>query len=153
MMPKSKRKADIVVEDVVEYINLDKGLVAGLLDLDKDELAAVLADVANKGSISNASFKRARIDRPSFSDAKWSELAPQLGLPVHNMESDDFPKFSTPRYRQPPSFQKAMFENGWRSQDVYRETVEKTTEEAIVRVLDAVCQLKVVACKGCISDS
>ena len=33
-----------------------------------------------------------------------------------------------------------MFENAWRSQDVYREKVDHTTEEAKVRILEPVCQ-------------
>ena len=44
----TKRQAEeINIDNVVSFINLDKGLINGLLNLTDDELVAVLADVAN----------------------------------------------------------------------------------------------------------
>jgi len=131
---------DIDVDDVVSCINLDKGLVHGLLDLTHDELVAVLADVANKAQITNSNFKKARIDLPSFSTVKWSNFAEQYGLSP-DPERVSFEAFSTPRYRLPPTFHKMMFESAWRSQDVFREPPYQTREDAKVRILDPVCQL------------
>jgi len=139
-MPK-RRTEDIVVEDVIECINLDRGMVDGLLDLTHDELAAVLGHIANKGDIPTVTFKMARTALPSFSTMKWTNFASQFGLPT-NPEKLNFAPYSTPRCRLPPSFQKTMFQNAWHWQDVYRETVDQTREEARLRILEPVCQLK-----------
>ena len=139
-MPK-RRTEDIVIEDVIECINLDRGMVDGLLDLTRDELAAVLGHIANKGDIPTATFKMARTTLPSFSLVKWTNFASQFGLPT-NPEKVNFAPYSTPRCRLPPSFQKTMFQNAWHWQDVYRETVDQTREEARLRILELVCRLK-----------
>ena len=137
----TKRRAEeINVDDVVSCINLDKGLINGLLDLTNDELVAVLADVANKAQITTVSFKETRISLPSFSTVKWSNFAEQYGL-SKKPEQVRFEDFSTPRYSLPPTFHKMMFENAWRSQDVYREPPYQTREGAKVRLLDPVCLL------------
>jgi len=44
--------------------SLDKGLVDGLQQLDRDELAALLAHVANVANISTAAFKRPGLSSP-----------------------------------------------------------------------------------------
>ena len=138
-MPSKRSKDDIDIESLVESVPLDKGLVDGLQQLDRDELAAVLAHVANVANISTAAFKKTRIELPSFSVAKWSNFAEQFGLPQNVLKLELEP-FTTPRYRLPPSLHEAMFENAWRWQDVYREKVDHTREEARVRILDPVCQ-------------
>ncbi|KAM6496570.1 hypothetical protein JOM56_007043 [Amanita muscaria] len=127
----TKRNHDIDVASLVDSINLD---INGLLELDRDQLAALLAHIANKANIATT-FKKARIELPSFSVVKWSKFAKQSGLP------DDVSKlrlepFKTPRYRLPLSLQEAMFENAWRWQDVYREKADHTREESRVRILD-----------------
>ncbi|KAF8239885.1 hypothetical protein L208DRAFT_1560090, partial [Tricholoma matsutake] len=82
-----------------------------------------------------ATFKKARIDLPSFSVTKWSDLAPQFGLSL-DIEQLDLETFMTPKYYLPPSLHEAMFENAWRWQDIYREKVDQTREEACMRILD-----------------
>ena len=137
-MPK-RTKDDIDVDSLVELINLDNGLVEGLLQLDRDELAWLLAHIANEANITTTTFKKARIDLPSFSVAKWSKFAEQFGLP-EDASALELEPFTTPTYRLPLSLQQAMFEHAWRWQDVYREKFEHTTEEGKVRLLDPVCQ-------------
>jgi hypothetical protein len=137
-MPK-RTNDDIDVDDLVEAINMDRGLINGLLQFNRDELEALFAHIANEAKISTASFKKARINLPSFCDAKWSDLAPQFGLPS-DIELLDLETFTTPKYYLPPSLHEAMFENAWRWQDVYHEKVDYTREEARVRLLDPVCE-------------
>ncbi|KAF8239902.1 hypothetical protein L208DRAFT_1235683 [Tricholoma matsutake] len=121
------------IDDLADSINMDRGLIDGLLQFDRDELAALFAHIANEAKTPTA-FKKARIDLPSFS-AKWSDLAPQFGLSP-DIEQLDLETFTTPKYYLPPSLHEAMFENAWRWQDVYREKVDQTREEARVRILD-----------------
>lgn len=136
----TKRKVDdIDIDEVVESVDLSGGLVGGLLNLGRDELAAFIADIANKGAIPTATFKRARAALPSFSQVKWSNFAQHLGLP-NDPSRLHLQSFVTPSYQLPPSLHEAMFENAWRWQDVYRERVDQTREEARVRILDPVRQ-------------
>lgn len=115
-------------------IDLDK-----CLKLDKEDLTTILAHIANQAGITITLFKKARVELPSFSTVKWAKFAEQLGLP-QNVEARELEPFVTPRYRLPRSLQEVMFENAWRSQDVYREKVDHTREEAKVRILEPVCQ-------------
>ena len=115
-------------------IDLDK-----CLKLDKEDLTTILAHIANQAGITMTLFKKARVELPSFSTVKWAKFAEQLGLP-QNVEARELEPFVTPRYRLPRSLQEVMFENAWRSQDVYREKVDHTREEAKVRILEPVCQ-------------
>jgi hypothetical protein len=138
-MPSKRCKDDIDIESIIESVPLDKGLVNGLQQLNRDELAAVLAHVANEANISTAAFKKTRIELHSFSEAKWSDFAKKFGLP-EDVSRLELEPFTTPRYSLPPSLHEAMFENAWRWQDVYREKVDHTMEEAKVRILDPVCQ-------------
>ena len=121
-LTKKRSKADIDIDALVESVPLDKGLVDGLQQLDRDELAAVLAHVANLANISTAAFKKTRIALPSFSVAKWAD-SEQFALPKSVLQLALEP-FTTPRYRLPLSLHEAMFENAWRWQDVYREKVD-----------------------------
>ena len=107
--------------DVDEIID---SLKASLLKLapDPDELAAVLADLANSASLPNAVFKRARIDLPSFSIVKWSNFARQHGL-AEDPSCVNLESFQTPRYRLPPSLHQVMAENAWHWQDACREKI------------------------------
>jgi hypothetical protein len=124
------------INDIANSINMDRGLIDGLLQFDRDELAALFAHIANEAKIPNAIFKKARTDLPSFSAAKWFDLAAQFDLSL-DIEQLDLKTFTTPKYHLPPSLHEAMFENAWRWQDVYREKVDQTREE---RILDPVCQ-------------
>jgi hypothetical protein len=104
VMPKRRHTEpeDIDAEEVIEGINLNKGILDGLLDLNRDELAAVLAhSIANEGNISTASFKMARTALPSFSTEKWTEFALQFGQRT-NPEIVILTPYSTPRFRLPP---------------------------------------------------
>jgi hypothetical protein len=138
-MAKESHEMYIDVDELVDSMNLDDGLRALLLELTADELAALLADIANSANLSTAAFKNARVDLPSFSTATWSEFAEQYDLPS-DPESVRLTSLNTPMYRLPPSLQVAMFENAWRWQDVYREKVAVEREETKVRLLEPVCQ-------------
>jgi len=133
-------REDVDVDQLIDSINLDKGLRAGVLELTADELAAVLADFANLANLPTAAIKKARVDLPSSSTVKWTEFAREYGLPL-NASHLQLGSFTTPRYRLPPSLHEDMFENAWRWQDVYREKVDQGREEARVRLLEPVCQL------------
>ena len=133
-------REDIDVDQLIDSINLDKGLRAGVLELTADELTALLADFANLANIPSAAFKKARVDLPSFSTVKWTEFAGEHGLPL-NASHLQPASFTTPRYLLSPSLHEAMFENAWRWQDVYREKVDRGREEGRVRLLEPVCQL------------
>jgi hypothetical protein len=132
-----KRNNDEV--DVKDLISSNKELIDDLLQLDRDELVVVLAHIANEARISTNLLKTARIDLPSFSAAKWSDLAPQLGLP-QNVSQVDLYTFQTPRYHLPLSLHEAMFENAWSWQDVCQEKIDQTRVEGSVRILDPVCR-------------
>ncbi|KAF8625008.1 hypothetical protein AX15_005598 [Amanita polypyramis BW_CC] len=95
-----------------------------------------IAALANAGNISASQIKKARIGLPSFSAAKWTEVAPQFGL------SDDLgsvrldPYLITP-VLLPPSFHETVAEAAWRIQDVYQERISQEREEVRVRSFDA----------------
>lgn len=143
-MPDKRNRDDTDIESIIESVPLYKGLVGGLQELDRDELVAVLAHVANLAKISTAAFKITRIELPSFSLTKWSDVAKRFGL-RQDAESLQLEPFTTPRYHLPLSLHETMFEDAWRWQDVYREKVDYTREQAKVRILDPVCQPKIAA--------
>jgi hypothetical protein len=126
-------------EDLAGSINMDRGLIAGLLEFDRDELTTLLAHIANEAKIPTAAFKKVRIELPSFSVDKWSEFASQFGLSP-KIEFVKLETFTIPKYYLPPSLHEAMFKNAWRWQDVYREKVDQTREGVGMRILDPVCQ-------------
>ena len=66
---------DVDIDSVVESINQDNGLLDGLLQLDRAELAMLLAHVANEANITTTVLKVARTDLPSFSVANWSKFS------------------------------------------------------------------------------
>lgn len=107
-----------------------------LLELGPD-LAYVLATLADAGKISASQIKKARIGLPSFSSAKWSELAPNFNLPT-DLTMAKFDSYSVAPVLLPPSFHETTAEVSWRMQDVYQERLSQDREEARVRVLDAV---------------
>jgi len=119
----SKRTND--VNDLAGLISMNKGMIAGLLEFDRDELATLLAHIANEAKIPTAAFKKARIELPSLSADKRSEFAPQFGLSP-KIEYVKLETFTTPKYYLPPSLHEAMFENAWRWQDVHCEKVDQT---------------------------
>jgi len=84
-------------KDVEELVTSNKALVDGLLQLNRDELAAVLAHISNEACIRTVTFIKAR-KLPSFSTVKWSELAPQLGLPKAVSLYVQLKKFKTPTF-------------------------------------------------------
>ena len=138
-MPNKRSADDIDAQSLVDSLSLDKGLVNGLQQLTPDELVAVMAHIANVTNPSTAASKKARIELPSFSKAKWSNFAEHFGLP-DNVSRLRLESFKTPRYSLPLSLHEAIFENAWRWQDVYREKVDYTREESRVGILDPVCR-------------
>jgi hypothetical protein len=134
-----KRKEN--VNDVIASVDLPEGWFKTLIQ--DDHLEVLLAELANQGHITNAAFKRARLGLPSFSDAKWSELAPQFGL-HKNIARLQLPTLTTPVCLLPPSFHVDNFTPAWRTLDVYREIGQQTREEARVRILDPVRLLYII---------
>ncbi len=84
-------------------------------------------------------IKAAKTDLSSFSTTKWVEFAKAFGLPK-DPSNLRLKRFSTPGYRLPLSLQVSMFENAWRSQDVYGEKIIHTREAPVVKILEPVCQ-------------
>lgn len=108
-MGKSRRKAnEAAIATSIQDVDLPDGWMQKLLVLGPD-LAYVLAALANAGQISASQIKKARIRLPSFSSAKWTELAPQFGLaPDLTMATVD--SFSIPPVLLPPSFHETTAE-------------------------------------------
>ena len=78
-----RSRDDIDVDQLIDSINLDKGLRAGVLELTADQLATLLADFANLANLPTAAFKKARVGLPSFSTVKWTGFAREYGLPLN----------------------------------------------------------------------
>ena len=95
----NKRSEDVKMISISDPLYIgpsSNGLIDGLQQLGRDEVAAVLAtSCANVASISTAVFKRTRIELPSFSVAKWSEFAKNSGLP-QNVSRLKLEPFATP---------------------------------------------------------
>lgn len=134
-----KRSADDAdVETAIQATNIDDDdWMQKLLQVDEDPLILIISQILNKCNIEMKTIKKARIELPSFSLAKWADFAQQAGLP-RNPDNLQLEHFSTPVYQLPPSFHKAIFESSWHAQDVYQEVV--TREESRVRTLDPVCK-------------
>jgi hypothetical protein len=131
-----KRKAnEAAIATSIQDVDLPNGWMQKLLALGPD-LAYVLASLANDGQITASQIKKVRIGLPSFSYAKWNELAPNFDLPV-DLTMAQFESFSIAPVLLPPSFHEITAEVAWRIQDVYQERLSR--EEARVRVFDAVC--------------
>jgi len=137
-MPKRPAEDDANVETAIQAAGIkDNDWVQKLLEVDKEQLTLIVSLIANKSNIDNKSIKKARTELSSFSTTKWIDFAARAGLPDDPSYLGLEP-FVTPVYQLPPSFHKAVFENAWRTQDVYQETVEQTREESRVRILDPV---------------
>jgi hypothetical protein len=135
-MPWKRPVDDSDVETAIQSTGIkDDDWIQKLLEVDKEELILIVSLIVNKSNIDNRSIKRARIELPSFSTAKWTDFAARAGLPENPscLEPDDY---ETPVYQLPPSFHESVLENSWRTQDVYQEAVEQTREET--RILDPV---------------
>jgi hypothetical protein len=129
---------DVDVETAIQAAGInDDDWLQKLLEVDNEQLILIISYLVNKSNIDNKSLKRVRIELPSFSTAKWAEFAARAGLPT-NPRLLELKYFGTPVYQLPPSFHNAVFENSWRTQDVYQEPVEQTKEESRVRILDPV---------------
>ena len=95
-MTKCSREID--VDKLIAQSNLHKGFRAEVLELTDDELVALFASLAN---LWTATFKKTRVDLPSFSTAKWTEFAKEPGLPLDAPYLQLVP-FTTQKYRLPP---------------------------------------------------
>jgi hypothetical protein len=137
-----KRPADDAnLETAIQAAGIsDDDWMKKLVEVDKEELLLIVSQIINQATLDNRSIKKARIELPSFSTAKWIDFAEKVGLP-RNPDTLRLRYFSTPVYQLPPSFHKAIFENSWRAQDVYREVAVQKGEESRVRILDPVREL------------
>ncbi|SRR6266576_1290505 len=134
-----KRKAnDAAIH--IQDVDPDEWMQKLVLALGPD-LACVLASLANAGQITASQIRKARIGLPSFSYAKWSELAPNFHLP-DDLTMARFDSFSITPVLLPPSFHETTAEVAWRFHDVYQERLCQHKEEVRVRTFDAVCLLE-----------
>ena len=70
-----KRPADDV-ETAIQAAGInDDDWMQKLLEVDKEELILIVSQIVNEGNIDNRSIKKARIELPSFSTAKWIDFA------------------------------------------------------------------------------
>ena len=137
MVNSKKRKAqDAAILNSIEQVDLPDGWLEKLVALGPG-LARVIGELANRGQISASEIKRARTNLPSFSVAKWSDLAPGFGLSAEPLMAK-FEAFSIPAVHLPLSFHEAIIGEAWRIQDVYQERVAQDREEARIRIFDAV---------------
>ncbi|KAI0286591.1 hypothetical protein BGY98DRAFT_929750 [Russula aff. rugulosa BPL654] len=77
---------------------------------------------------------------PSFSSARWNELAPSLGLP-DDLSTAKFDSYRIRPVLLPPSFHEATTKAAWRIQDVYQERLAQDREQARIKVFDAAASL------------
>ncbi|KIM77307.1 hypothetical protein PILCRDRAFT_622488, partial [Piloderma croceum F 1598] len=133
---RAKRRKVSADEDVAASVDLEEGWVTKLLDLPGDKLAKLLGSIANQGKIKTAAIKKARTSLPSFSGAKWTDIAGHFGLPNYALENNRLEQFVTSVYNLPPSVHEIMFEAAWHTQDVYQERQEQRREAARVRIMD-----------------
>jgi hypothetical protein len=139
-MARGKCKVNVEnINDVIDSVDLPEGWFEVLSQ--DNNLQVLLAELADQGNVTDAAFERARMGLPSFSDSKWSELAPQFGL-HKNIARLQLPTFVTPIYLLPPTFHLANITLAWQTLDVYREIEQQTQQEAHVRILDPVCLLR-----------
>jgi hypothetical protein len=144
MPPKGpKRLADnFVVKTAIHAAGIkDDDWIQKVFEVDKEHLILIISLVVNKGNIDIRSIKKARTELPSFSAAKWTDFAARAGLP-ENPSYFKLDDYETPVHQLPPSFHESVFENSWRTQDVYQEAVDQTREESRVRILDPVRTVK-----------
>src|SRR6266550_2809925 len=136
-MTNRRHEDTIDVDELIDSINLDKGLRAAFLGLTADELAALLADFANLANLPTSAIKKARVDLPTV---KWTEFAREHSLPLNASRLNLVP-FTTPRFRLPPSLHETMFEYAWHWQNVYCEKADRGREEPRVRLLEPVSDI------------
>ena len=84
-------------EEVTVTVNLEEGWLGKFLELPTDELAKLLADIANHGKVKTATIEKARTSLPSFSGVKWIDFAERFGL-CDRLENNQFKKVITPIY-------------------------------------------------------
>lgn len=136
---KRQKTTPVDSEDVAVSVDLEEGWINKFLELTQDELAKVLADIANHGKIKTAAIKKARTSLPSFCGVEWTDFAQEFGL-AEKVADHEFEPVVTPVYSLPPSVHEIMFEAAWRTQDVYQERRQQTREAARVRIMDPVRQ-------------
>ncbi|KAJ3510343.1 hypothetical protein NLJ89_g4733 [Agrocybe chaxingu] len=126
-----------LLQDALETLpnDWDTKIVDALKTLEPDQAATLLAHIAQQASITDQQIKKSRLTLSSFSSAKWTEVAPQLGLPD---KVDDLllEYFSPPSCMLPLSTHRAMFKDGWRAMDVYREKHQQDQEAARIKLLE-----------------
>ncbi|EDR13668.1 uncharacterized protein LACBIDRAFT_308899 [Laccaria bicolor S238N-H82] len=129
-----KRKLETTPDEVAS-VDLEDGWLDKFTILPPDELARVIAHIANHGRVNTAAIKKARMSLPSFSGVKWVDLAARLGLD-EQFEKNEFETFVTPMYLLPPSLHEIMFEAEWLTQHVYQERQAQSREAARIRMMD-----------------
>ena len=110
-----------------------------LKDLDADQRAVAIGHLCQLGVTENQVKKRrlSLQSLPSFSSAKWAEVAPQLGFPP-NVKDLRLERFTPPMCLLPPSMHKAMFKEEWRMMNVYQERTEQDRKAVRVKLLEPV---------------
>ena len=83
---------------------------------------------------------------PSFCAAKWETVAPASGLRA-DLGIDQLNRFTVPLIAiLPPSFHRELMKNSLRWMDVYQEPPSHKREEAQVRLLEAVRNVRLPIC-------
>jgi len=112
---KKNRKVVTTPEEVEAS---EEGWLDKFLDMETDDLARLLGEIANRGKVKTAAIKKARTSLPSFSGAKWRPFADSF---PDTLDNNLLVQVLTPVYWLPPSTHEVMFETAWHTQDVYQE--------------------------------
>lgn len=131
----SKRKSEDEIKDILNDTGLPVGWVESLKG--NENLPIIIAHLINVCQVDERAIKRAKITLPSFSKAKWKDIAEKLGFP-ENPSHMQLPSFSPPSCFLPPSFHESCFVNGWQMMDVFSERLAQDKEAARVKLLDPV---------------
>lgn len=131
---------EIKVEEVVSRIKLPPGWI-DLVTNDPD-VTLLLAHMAEQAGVTERDLKKTRRMLPSFSQAKWKEVALEFGLPPDLSEHAlKLERHSPPMCYLPPAFHKELFQGGWRVMDVYKEKHHQSREAARVKLLETVSSI------------
>jgi hypothetical protein len=142
-----------VTESLYRKMSLKRKHLDGLDDLDEFNLPSLCDSLRRKGgqdlaakailhlahtaNLSLTDLKRAKESHPTFSSARWEDVAGKLGLDP-SRDAYQLPSFSIRRAFLPPSFHKDIMVASAQWLDVYQERGARRKETARTRVMDAV---------------
>ena len=134
-MAKRKHQEDILQE--LESYGLDTLTSQLQTEGGRARVAKASLTVAYLGGLTIPDLQAYSQTVPSFSKARWENIAPQFGLAA-DKGMTQLELFTVPRASLPPSFHREVMKNSALWLDVYQETESHNQEAARVRLMDAV---------------